>query len=49
MKGNQNCHDFAQAQTAFSPTMLQPVRKQLLLPTQFKRRAKVIDAAEQFF
>jgi len=49
MKPNQNRHDLAQAQTARSSASLQAVTQQLAFPLRFKRLAKVIDAAKQFF
>ena len=49
MKGNQNRHDFAQAQAALSLAKLESTAQKLLFPLWFKGLAEIIDGAEQCF
>jgi hypothetical protein len=49
MKGNQNRHDFAQAQAALSLAKLESTAQKLLFPLWFKGLAASIDGAEQCF
>lgn len=49
MEANQNCHDFAQAQTARSLPVSKSIAKQLVVPYRFKLLAEIIDGAEEVF
>jgi hypothetical protein len=49
MERNQNDPDLAQAEATRSPTLLQAIPQQFLVPPGFKPLTKVIDIAEQGF